>query len=76
MLSKKNEPLHVQLKCRSFLASRKKKLDRKSNKETSGVDVQVLGCLLEAGYDVLLSDSDAVWLKDPMEDMKLHGFDR
>ena len=37
---------------------------------------QVLGCLLEAGYDVLLSDSDALWLKDPMEDMKLHGFDR
>lgn len=35
--------------------------------------VQVVGCLLEAGYDVLLSDSDAVWLSDPMADFNSPG---
>lgn len=29
--------------------------------------MQVASCLLLAGYDVLLSDADAIWLKDPMD---------
>lgn len=30
--------------------------------------VRVLGCLLETGFDVIVSDSDALWLGDPTED--------
>lgn len=30
--------------------------------------VKVLTCLLEGGYNVILSDSDALWLKDPVQD--------
>lgn len=29
--------------------------------------LRVLRCLLEAGHDVIMSDSDALWLKDPLE---------
>lgn len=35
------------------------------------VRVKVLSCLIEAGHDVLLSDSDALWLKDPLQDIFL-----
>lgn len=31
---------------------------------------------MEARHDVIMSDSDALWLKDPIEDMKLHGIDQ
>lgn len=30
--------------------------------------IKVLSCLLEIGYNVILSDSDALWLKDPIQD--------
>lgn len=30
---------------------------------------QVMSCLLEYGWDVLLSDIDSVWLKDPIKDL-------
>ena len=33
--------------------------------------VRVLSCLLEAGHSVILSDSDALWLKDPTLDFDL-----
>ncbi|CAM9470763.1 unnamed protein product [Ascophyllum nodosum] len=33
--------------------------------------VKVLSCLLEAGYNVIASDSDALWLKDPALDFEL-----
>lgn len=35
--------------------------------------VQVASCLLLAGYDVLLSDADAIWLRDPMESIRELG---
>lgn len=31
--------------------------------------IEVLSCLLEADYNVILSDSDALWIKDPKEDL-------
>ena len=31
--------------------------------------VRVLSCLVSAGYDIIMSDSDALWLGDPMEYM-------
>lgn len=37
--------------------------------------MHTLGCLLEAGWDVLLSDSDALWLFDPIANMKLEGLE-
>lgn len=37
------------------------------------VRAKVNRCLLMAGYNVLLSDADAVWLEDPMKDMDLLG---
>lgn len=30
-----------------------------------------MSCLLECSWDVLLSDNDAVWLKDPIKDLSL-----
>ena len=33
--------------------------------------VKILSCLVEAGYSVILSDSDALWVKDPMQDFDL-----
>ncbi|CAN0406316.1 unnamed protein product [Ectocarpus sp. 12 AP-2014] len=35
--------------------------------------VRVLSCLAEAGYDVIMSDADALWLADPMKDFSLPG---
>ena len=32
--------------------------------------VKVLSCLLEAGHNVIISDSDALWLKDPLQDLE------
>lgn len=37
---------------------------------------QALACLVEARHNVLMSDGDALWLKDPIEDMKIHGMDQ
>lgn len=31
--------------------------------------VTVVGCLLASGFDVLLSDADALWVDDPMQDL-------
>ena len=33
--------------------------------------IEDLSCLLEACHNVILSDSDALWLKDPEEDLWL-----
>ncbi|CAN0305813.1 unnamed protein product [Ascophyllum nodosum] len=33
--------------------------------------IEIMLCLVEAGYNVILSDSDALWLKDPMQDFDL-----
>lgn len=33
--------------------------------------VRVVSCLVVAGYDVVMSDADALWLSDPMEYMNL-----
>ena len=33
--------------------------------------VKILSCLLEAGYDVIASDSDALWLNDPQLDFDM-----
>ena len=33
--------------------------------------VRVVSCLVVAGYDVIMSDADALWLSDPMEYMAL-----
>lgn len=37
------------------------------------VRVHVASCLILSGHDVLLSDADAIWLKDPMKDIKRLG---
>ena len=33
--------------------------------------VRVVSCLVTAGYDVIMSDADALWLSDPMDYMNL-----
>ena len=43
----------------------------KSIKALWKLRVKILFCLVEAGYSVMLSDSDALWLKDPMQDFDL-----
>lgn len=43
----------------------------RGHKDIWTVRVKVLSCLIEAGHNVLLSDSDALWLKDPMQDIFL-----
>ncbi|CAM9760594.1 unnamed protein product [Ectocarpus sp. 12 AP-2014] len=35
--------------------------------------VRVVSCLVRAGYDVIMSDADALWLADPMKDFSLPG---
>ncbi|CAM9225444.1 unnamed protein product [Ectocarpus sp. 8 AP-2014] len=35
--------------------------------------VRVVSCLVEAGHDVIMSDADALWLADPMNDFSLPG---
>lgn len=47
----------------------------KSYRQLWNLRVNTLGCLLEGGWDVLHSDSDALWLSDPIVDMASTGFD-
>lgn len=35
--------------------------------------VRALSCLVRVGYDVIMSDADALWLRDPMEYFSLPG---
>ena len=42
-------------------------LNLHTHKDVWKTRVRVLRCLVKEGYDVILSDSDALWLGDPME---------
>lgn len=45
----------------------------KSLRQLWNLRVHTLGCLLAGGWNVFLSDSDALWLSDPIVDMALAG---
>lgn len=47
--------------------------DAMARKDIWALRTLVASCLLRAGHDMLLSDADAIWLKDPIEYMSLVG---
>lgn len=46
-------------------------LEMHSHKDLWEIRVRVVSCLVAEGYDVIMSDSDALWLGDPMEYINL-----
>ena len=49
------------------------KLRVRSHKDVWKTRVRAVSCLVEEGYNVIMSDSDALWLRDPMEYMDAAG---
>ncbi|CAN0395133.1 unnamed protein product [Laminaria digitata] len=43
----------------------------RSHKDLWKIRVRTVSCLVTAGYNIIMSDSDALWLGDPMEYMTL-----